>query len=95
MDIELSDIVVSLNGRDKGKLFFVMGKTEPYALICDGRSRRVEKPKRKKLRHLRLETKSDCRTAGKIKSGGRPANSEVRKALAEYAAGNLGDKGGM
>jgi ribosomal protein L14E/L6E/L27E len=95
MDIEQSDIVVALCGRDKGKLFFVLGKAELYAFICDGSSRRIDKPKRKKLKHLRFETKSDCRAAEKIRSGGKITNSEVRKALAEYAAGNLGEKGGM
>jgi ribosomal protein L14E/L6E/L27E len=95
MDIEQSDIVISLCGRDRGKPFFVIGHDEMYALLCDGKSRRVEKPKRKKLRHMRFEAKSDCRTALKIRSGDRVTNSEVRRALAEYAAKNLGEKGGM
>ena len=95
MDIEQSDIVVSLNGRDKGKLFFVLGRTDMYAFLCDGKSRRLDKPKRKKLKHLRFESKSDCRAADRIRTGGKLANSEVRKALAEYVAGKLGEKGGM
>ena len=95
MDIEQSDIVMSLNGRDKGKIFFVLATADIYAFICNGRSRRLDKPKRKKLKHLRLEAKSDCRAAEKIRSGGKLTNSEVRKALAEYAAQNLGEKGGM
>ena len=95
MDIEQSDIVLSLCGRDKGKIFFVLGMADMYAFICDGRSRRIDRPKRKKLKHLRFETKSDCRAAEKIRNGGRVTNSEVRRALADYAAGNLGEKGGM
>jgi hypothetical protein len=66
-----------------------------YASLCDGKSRRVEKPKRKKLKHLRFQSKSDCRTAVKIKNGEKITNSEVRKALAEYAVTNHGEKGGM
>jgi ribosomal protein L14E/L6E/L27E len=104
MDIERSDVVISLNGRDKGKAFFVVGTEELYALLCDGKSRRIDKPKRKKLKHLRFQSKSDCRTAVKIRNGEKITNSEVRKALAEYAlAGSShterradhGDKGGM
>ena len=95
MDIELSDIVVSLNGRDKGKQFFVVAMIEAYALLCDGKSRRIEKPKRKKLKHLRFEAKSGCRTAEKIRNGDKITNSEMRKALAGYGAANHGEKGGM
>jgi len=95
MDIELSDIVISINGRDKGKPFFVVGKEDLYALLCDGKSRKVDKPKRKKLKHIRFESKRECRTAVKIKNGDRITNSELRKALAEYAAEKLGDEGGM
>lgn len=48
MDIERADIVISLNGRDTGKRFYVLDIQDGYALLCDGKTRRVEKPKRKK-----------------------------------------------
>jgi ribosomal protein L14E/L6E/L27E len=101
MDIERSDVVISLNGRDKGKAFFVIGTEELYALLCDGKSRRIDRPKRKKLKHLRFQSKSDCRTAVKIRNGEKITNSEVRKALAEYTlagqtfSADHGEKGGM
>ena len=83
-DIEIADIVLSVNGRDKGKLFFVIKKEDIYALLCDGKSRRIDKPKRKKMKHMRLKQRSDCKTATKIRSGLKVTNSEVRRALAEY-----------
>lgn len=91
-DIAISDIVVSVSGRDKGKPFFVVGKEDIYAMLCDGKTRRIEKPKRKKMKHLRFESKSDCRTALKLKNGFKVTNSEIRKALAEYLAENRGEK---
>jgi len=94
MEIGPSDIVISLCGRDKGRTFFVVGQEGEYAFICDGRLRRVEKPKKKKLKHLRFQARSDCRTATKIRNGEKITNSEVRKALAEYTANN-GEEGGM
>lgn len=95
MEINRSDIVIALNGRDKGKHFFVVEMEDIYAFLSDGKSRRIDKPKRKKLKHLKLETKSDCRTASKIRCGDKVTNSEIRRALAEYTADNLGEKGGM
>jgi ribosomal protein L14E/L6E/L27E len=95
MDIELSDIVVSLNGRDMGKRFFVVGMEELYAMLADGKGRRIEKPKRKKQKHLRLEAKCESRTAVKIKNGEKVTNSEIRRALAEFMSDAGGEKGGM
>ena len=85
MDIALSDIVVSLAGRDKGKLFLVAGTEKDFLLIADGKGRKLEKPKRKKRKHLRLMSKSDSPAAEKIRNGGKVINSEIRRALAEYS----------
>lgn len=51
----LGHLVVSLAGRDKGIVCAVVGKSEDegYVLIADGRIRKVEHPKKKKLKHLR------------------------------------------
>jgi large subunit ribosomal protein L14e len=95
MDIELSDIVVSLNGRDIGKRFFVVGKEDIYAMLADGKGRRIEKPKRKKQKHLRLEAKYECRTTVKIRNGEKVTNSEIRRALAEAISNGVGERGGM
>ncbi|UOO38702.1 KOW domain-containing RNA-binding protein [Oscillospiraceae bacterium CM] len=95
MGIELSDIVTSVNGRDKGKRFFVVDVADNFVYLCDGKSRRLEKPKRKKLKHVRFETKSGCRAAEKIRSRQKVTNSDLRRALAEHLANQLGDKGGM
>lgn len=94
MEIGPSDIVISLCGRDKGRFFFVVGLEGAYAFICDGKMRRIEKPKKKKLKHLRFQAQSNCRTAFKIKNGEKITNSEIRKALAEYTT-NYGEEGGM
>ena len=52
MDISKSDIIISLAGRDKDQLFFVLDTDETYVYLADGRARRLEQPKRKKHKHL-------------------------------------------
>ena len=94
MTINQSDIVRSLNGRDAGKLFVVIGIEGEFALIADGKGRRLEKPKRKKMKHLHLVATRDCRTAFKLKNGIKISNGEIRRALADYSA-ETGEKGGM
>jgi len=94
MTIGVTDVVVSLNGRDEGKRFIVIGSDGDYSLLADGKGRRAEKPKRKKNKHLQLEDKIEGTIAGKLLSGERVTNNEIRRVLADYA-GAREDKGGM
>ena len=82
MMISESDIVISLNGRDEGKHFFVLGIEDEYVLLADGKGRRIEKPKRKKCKHVRKVLRSDTRVAAKLISGDKVLNSELRRDLA-------------
>jgi ribosomal protein L14E/L6E/L27E len=95
MEIDKSDIVRSVNGRDAGKVFFVCEMDGEYAMIADGKSRRLEKPKRKKLKHLAFVAKTESRVALKIQSGEKVSNGDIRKALAIFMAGGDEAEGGM
>ena len=92
--LRIADIVISINGRDAGKRFIVIETDEEYSLIADGKGRRLEKPKRKKNKHLKLEEKADDLIADKLQKGEKITNSEIRRFLAGYAAENC-SKGGM
>ena len=82
MDIAKSNIVRSDAGRDKGKLFFVLAAEGEYLLLADGKSRKVESPKRKKRRHVQFVAADDTRLAEKIRSEEKITNSELRRTLA-------------
>ncbi len=95
MGIERADIIRSLAGRDEGQLFFVLETDGEYVMIANGKGRKLENPKRKKLKHLSLQGVTDCRTAEKLRAGERITNCEIRRALAEYKAALDGEEGGM
>ena len=82
MDIAKADIVISTAGRDRGGWFFVVSAENGYALIADGKSRKIEVPKRKKLKHVRRVTRTETQVARKLKSGDMVLNSELRRDLA-------------
>lgn len=84
MEIAKSNIVRSDAGRDKGKLFCVMNVEGEYLLLADGKSRKVESPKRKKRRHVLFVADDDTRLSAKIRGEEKVTNSELRRALAEY-----------
>lgn len=85
MDIGKSDIIVSLAGRDKGQFFFVVDTGEQYVFIADGKGRRLEKPKRKKRKHIQKVQQTDSRVAEKIRTGDKVLNSELRRELAVFS----------
>ena len=84
MDISKADIVISLAGRDQGKLFYVIETDGTYVTIADGKGRKLENPKRKKLKHVRKVSRTDSRVAQKIASGDKVLNSELRRDLATF-----------
>lgn len=52
-DIKVGQVVRSVKGRDKDKVFIVVGIVDDqHVLISDGDLRRIDKPKKKKLKHL-------------------------------------------
>ncbi len=85
MDIGKSDMIVSLAGRDKGQLFFVVDTDGDFVLIADGKGRKLETPKRKKRKHIQKVLQADTRVAEKIRNGDKVLNSELRRELAVFS----------
>ena len=84
MEIAKSNIVRSDAGRDKGKLFAVLAEEGEYLLLADGKSRKVESPKRKKRRHVISEALDIEKLSNKFNSEETITNSELRRALAIF-----------
>lgn len=84
MEIAQSNIVRSDAGRDAGKLFVVLAVEGEYLLLADGKTRKVESPKRKKRRHVLFVAAEETRLSEKIKNKEKVTNSELRRTLAAY-----------
>lgn len=55
MAFKVGDIVQSKSGHDAKKYFVVIATlNESYILIADGKSRRLESPKQKNVKHVKL-----------------------------------------
>ena len=77
------DIVFSLAGHDKGREFVVIKLDGSCALIVDGKTRKLTKPKRKSLKHLCLGKMGSTELADAL-STGKATDSAIRKELAIY-----------
>ena len=81
-DFNISDVVISTAGRDQGRLFYVIGTDPVYLILANGKDRTLEKPKRKKRRHIQKVLRSETRVAEKLRLGDKVLNSELRRDLA-------------
>ena len=94
MESDRSSLIVSKAGRDKGQLFFVIDADEQYVYLVDGKSRKLEKPKRKKRKHIEQIPRTESRIAEKIRNGEKVLNSELRKELASFGQKQSQNQGG-
>lgn len=83
--IELGNVVKSMAGRDKDNLFVVVDidKDERYIYLVDGDIRKVENPKRKKIKHVELTSYSDQNLTDRITKKRKITNQEVKRFLRE------------
>ena len=93
-NFNISDVVVSTAGHDQGEIFYVIGMDEQFLYLANGKDRTLDKPKRKKRKHVQKVLRSETRVAEKIVHGDKVLNSELRRDLAFHAkemqANNLG-----
>ena len=94
MEIMRAHLIEATAGREKGKLLYVMETDGEYLLLADGKSRRVEAPKRKKRKHVRFVAAHSDRVADKIRENERVTNSELRKAIASHGEAENSDQEG-
>ena len=84
-DINISDVVMTTAGRDVGQWFYVIDADPVFLLLANGKDRTLEKPKRKKRKHVQKVLRSETRVAEKIRSGDKVLNGELRRDLAFLA----------
>ena len=87
-DFNISDVVKATAGRDSGKLFYVIAQEDAYLILANGKDRPLDRPKRKKRKHVQKVLRSETRVAQKLRSGDKVINSELRRDLA-FIAGQM------
>lgn len=81
-DIAVGQVVKSRAGRDKGRIFLVLDIIdEQNVSIIDGDLRKLDNPKRKKLKHLIVYNTVLSELKDKLDSKTEINNSYIRKLL--------------
>ena len=74
MNLQIGDVIVSKAGKDKDSYFCVVDLKDSYCFLRDGKIHKLEKPKRKKIKHVR---KSPYR----VQSEALQVNKHLKKAI--------------
>jgi large subunit ribosomal protein L14e len=82
LDERLGKAVSSNAGRDKGRTYIVVGIVdEAYLMLSDGDKRKLEKPKKKKIKHLKITDVCFEEIRTKLEKHDKITNAELRRAL--------------
>ncbi|MCL1996060.1 MAG: KOW domain-containing RNA-binding protein [Defluviitaleaceae bacterium] len=82
--MSVGQIVFSKQGRDKGLPFVVMSTKENYLYLADGKLRKIENPKKKKVMHVAKTNYIDTTLAFGIVNNEHIKNSDIRKAIENF-----------
>jgi large subunit ribosomal protein L14e len=78
----LGQIVHSKAGRDKGKYFIIVNIVdEDYVMIVDGDLRKIDNPKKKKIKHLVFHNMVSENILASVRENKPITNAELRKSL--------------
>lgn len=77
-------IVLSLAGHDKGKLFLVVREEGDFLLLADGKGRKLATPKRKRRKHVRCVGTSAHPAAERLHRGEAVSDRQLRAVLAAF-----------
>ena len=83
--VQLGQIVRTKAGRDRGKWMVVVGfEKESFVYLTDGRSRKTEKPKLKKLKHVAKTNRISQEIVQELQQKGSVSDYLVRQVLSQY-----------
>ncbi len=83
-DFQPGLVVFSKSGRDKGRAFVVLSVDGEYLFLSDGDLRRLEKPKRKKQKHVQPTNYVSHTINEALSKGIALLDADVRRALLPY-----------
>ncbi|MGB9680016.1 MAG: RNA-binding protein [Thermoanaerobacteraceae bacterium] len=84
-DMSIGQIVRSKAGRDQGRVFVVVANSDDsHVMIADGDLRKIEKPKKKKIKHLQKINKIAEDVRNKIINNERITNEDLKNALEQF-----------
>ena len=84
MTLRRGDVIQSAAGHDKGEFFLIVKEEGDFVWLVDGKSRKLETPKKKRRKHVVSTGLWTHPVAGRLEEGVPVLDSEIRRALAAF-----------
>lgn len=81
---ELGRFATSKNGHDKNKLFVIIRADIEYVYLVDGVYRTLDKPKKKKKKHIQIINDIEEALIMKYNSNKMVTNEDIKRAIKLY-----------
>lgn len=83
-NVEIGQFTKSIAGHDKDKLFVIIKIEAEYVYLVDGKTRTLESPKKKKMKHIQPIHEIDKTIKEKLDSNIELRNEDIKLALKCY-----------
>lgn len=84
-DLKIGQIVKSKAGRDKDRVFIICSiLDEQFVFVCDGDLRKLNSPKKKKVKHLMIYNTVLTEFADKLQGNENLDDAYVRRVLSPF-----------
>lgn len=87
---QIGEFVSSLSGHDAGSTYMIVKIEEPFVWLCDGDYKKIDKPKKKRIKHVKLSNVAADAIKEKIEKNKIVHNEEIYSAIKKYK-----EKGGV
>ena len=81
---KIGEFAKSKAGHDKEEIFIIINKEEEYVYLVDGKSRILDKPKKKKIKHIQVINQIDEELQQKLETNLILRDEEIKRAIKSY-----------
>ncbi len=84
MNNNIGYFATSLAGHDHNNIYIIVDADDEYVYLVDGKLKKVDNPKKKKLKHVQLIKKTDDTIADRINNNVAFTNEDIKYAIKNY-----------
>lgn len=81
---EVGMLAISKAGHDFEHLYVIIAEDEEYVYLVDGKIRTMDKPKKKRKKHIQVIKQVQSDIADKYKNGQKIENEEIKRTIKVY-----------
>lgn len=81
---KIGEFAKSKAGHDKEEIFIIINKEEEYVYLVDGKSRILDKPKKKKIKHIQVINQIDEELQQKLETNLILRDEDIKRAIKSY-----------